>query len=96
MRIISQDGTIDVPYEQVIIECEKCNSREDTLYIVYAQISGRCSSIARYSTEYKAKRTMEMLREEYLKTSPWCSEVAYGETNFPKVFQFPSDDEIEV
>lgn len=52
--------------------------------------------MARYSTEAKAKRAMEMLYEKYIETSQWYSEVAHRENNYPKVFQFPSDEEIEV
>jgi len=93
MRILSQDGTHDFPYEKVSIEIT--NSKN-----IFAQsniwgVDNNWIQIAKYSTKAKAKIAMKMLREKYLETSQWCSEVAYGENNYPKVFQFPSDDEIE-
>ena len=42
--------------------------------------------IAKYSTEEKAKKAMEMLREEYQK---------YASQNYMKVFQFPAEEELE-
>ncbi|MFR7856153.1 MAG: hypothetical protein ACLU3V_01940 [Roseburia faecis] len=42
--------------------------------------------IAKYSTEEKAKKAMEMLREEYQK---------YASQNYMKVFQFPADEGLE-
>lgn len=61
MRVISQDGTLDFPYELSTIR-------------VYNEIisMGMCkddscrSIIARYSTEAKAIKAMEMLRETYI------------------------------
>lgn len=99
MRVISQDGTLDFPYELSTIR-------------VYNEIisMGMCkddscrSIIARYSTEEKAIKAIEMLREEYLKYMEIEGHVeltGHGiiQPNFwvlPKVFQFPQDDEIEV
>ena len=62
MRIISQDGMIDVPYEQVVIQ------RFDTeIYFINKNLTGVEYSddmkIASYSTETKAQKAMEMLRE---------------------------------
>jgi hypothetical protein len=105
MRIISQDGTLDFPYELSTIR-------------VYNEIisMGMCkddscrSIIARYSTEEKAIKAMEMLREHnegviFLKTiintekgTTFVSSLS--KTDFNKLtqnyFQFPQDDEIEV
>lgn len=65
MRVISQDGTIDVPYEQVVIQCF---NRE--IYFLNKNLTGVDSLIedikmASYSTEAKAIKAMEMLREQY-------------------------------
>ena len=66
MRIISQDGTIDVPYEQAIVEYEACERNgEDVFYIIFARTEKSYFSIARYSTESKAQKAMEMLRTAY-------------------------------
>ena len=66
MRVISQDGTIDMPYEEVIIQ--RFRSR---IYFLNKNLTGVESlsddmQIAEYSTETKAIKAMEMLREAYV------------------------------
>lgn len=66
MRVISQDGTIDMPYEEVIIQ--RFKSR---IYFLNKNLTGVESlsddmQIAEYSTEEKAIKAMEMLRETYI------------------------------
>ena len=58
MRVISQDGTIDMPYEQVIIM-----RHDKSIYLMEHLTSD--VEIAKYSTEEKAKKAMEMLRVAY-------------------------------
>ena len=65
MRVISQDGTIDMPYESVIIQRF---GRE--IYFLNKNLIGveqlvSDMDIATYSTEEKAKKAMEMLRDTY-------------------------------
>ena len=65
MRVISQDGTIDMPYEEVIIQ-----RFESKIYFLNKNLTGVESlnddmQIAEYSTEEKAKKAMEMLRDTY-------------------------------
>ena len=65
MRVISQDGTIDVPYESVIIQRFR---RE--IYFLNKNLIGveqlvSDMDIATYSTEEKAQKAMEMLRDTY-------------------------------
>lgn len=65
MRVISQDGTIDIPYEEVIIQ--RFRSR---IYFLNKNLTGVESlsddmQIAEYSTEAKALKAMEMLRKAY-------------------------------
>lgn len=65
MRVISQDGTIDMPYEEVIIQ--RFKSR---IYFLNKNLTGvepltDDMQIAEYSTEEKAKKAMEMLRDAY-------------------------------
>ena len=65
MRVISQDGTIDVPYEMVVIQ----RFKED-VYFLNRNLTGVEDLIsdirlAKYSTEAKAIKAMEMLRETY-------------------------------
>lgn len=66
MRVISQDGTLDMPYEEVVIQ--RFRSR---IYFLNKNLTGVESlrddmQIAEYSTEAKALKAMEMLRETYI------------------------------
>lgn len=67
MRVISQDGTIDFPYDRslVLIYGGCVNGR---IY-VRAQLCGGYDDsveVADYSTKKKALKAMEMLRETYI------------------------------
>ena len=60
MRVISQNGMIDVPYEMSAIR------NEDNLIILcMVGETGKGSVIATYSTSEKAQKAMEMLRTAY-------------------------------
>ena len=61
MRVISQDGTMDVPYEMSIMWSE------DNGAVLLQPIgeTGEYQTFAKYSTEEKAKKAMEMLRDTY-------------------------------
>ena len=66
MRVISQDGTLDIPYEDVIIQ-----RFESRIYFLNKNLTGveplnNDMQIAEYSTEEKAKKAMEMLRDAYV------------------------------
>lgn len=66
MRVISQDGTIDVPYEMVVIQ-----KFRNAIYFLNRNLSGvkdliNDIELAEYSTEEKAIKAMEMLREVYI------------------------------
>ena len=97
MRIISQDGTIDIPYEQCVIQRFKTE-----IYFLNKNLTGveqlvSDMEIATYSTEEKAVKSMEMLREKYLLYKSATNEKSFYEFfDNSKVFQFPQDDEIEV
>lgn len=67
MRIVSQDGTIDVPYGESIITlgCSG-DKREYRINGLLIRQEGSSSvKLATYSTEEKAKKAMKMLREAY-------------------------------
>lgn len=90
MRIISQDGAIDVPYENADLERKGKIISVWTLDNVYG-------SFASYSSEEKAIKAMEMCREVYKEF--YIKEFdgsALAMLNHPKVFQFPKEEEVEV
>lgn len=110
MRVISQDGTIDVPYEMVVIQ-----EFRNAIYFLNRNLSGvedltSDIMLAEYSTKAKAIKAMEMLRKVYKNNvfyhctagSKRFEEVQriLSEEQFRKAtteyFQFPQDDEIEV
>lgn len=84
MRVISQDGRYDIPYEQAALLIY--GSR---IYLMSQNFSGveRIISdpvIAEYSTEEKAIKAMEECR--------WT----WWEHNGFMIFKFPADEDIEV
>lgn len=97
MRLISQDGGIDLPYENVILE-----SMDDCKCIFAHAGTAQPYRMAEYSSVEKMDKAMEMVRSKY-------GEYLYGKggsmatANFyvpafaftpPKAFQFPDDDEV--
>lgn len=87
MRVISQDGTIDMPYEICsvwcrgsVIMCDMCG--DNTTNTV----------LATYSTEEKAKKAMEMLRESF---KSQYVEYENGIYSSQTVFKFPAEEELE-
>ena len=102
MRVISQDGTLDIPYEDVIIQ-----RFESRIYFLNKNLTGVETlnddiQIAEYSTEEKAKKAMEELRYAYMchilakmgKTPPdgIDEKLTMGLSG---VFQFPTEEELE-
>lgn len=83
MRLISQDGRVDLPYEQIAVAMDTVkkimiiaytvNSDDDTVW-----------KVAEYSTKEKASMAMKLLTYTYTRRK-------YVED----YFQFPSDNEIE-
>jgi hypothetical protein len=80
VRLISQSGEFDVPYEIAAL------SRTGNIIRVYVPIVGEKGTVmATYSTEEKAKKAMEMLCIGYHEA------VTYDNVS---VFRFPKDDEV--
>ena len=63
MRIISQDGKYDYPYENSTLFIDYMDGR--AVKIVPSTGGYKGSNIATYSTEEKAVKAMEMLRKTY-------------------------------
>ena len=106
MRVISQHGNVDLPYEQIVV----CHTMEN----VTALHNEKEYVLGKYSSKEKAYKVMEMLREQYGKLEV-MKVLANGTAEYMEkalatdemikhynvycdmnVFQFPQDDEIEV
>ena len=58
MRVISQRGNVDLPYEQIVVRSE--------MEYVMAVYKDKEYVLGKYSSEDKAVKAMEMLREAYV------------------------------
>ena len=103
MRVISQDGAIDVPYDLAVIDTNDNG-------VVHAVLPGDklAGTMAKYSSKEKAQKAMEILRKKYsrncfFKTTyhPGVLETMakeFGEEETKEiivpVFQFPQDSEV--
>ena len=58
MRVISQHGNVDLPYEHIVV----CHAMESVL----ALYNGDKYVLGEYSSKEKAYKAMEMLRETYI------------------------------
>ena len=58
MRVISQHGNVDLPYEQIVV----CHAMES----VIALYNGEKYVLGEYSSKEKAYKAMEMLRKAYV------------------------------
>ena len=73
MRIISQNGRIDIPYDyfSLSMACARnvsgmVEDRNVFSIVCHNLSSPNGTKLAKYSTEEKAKKAMEMLREAYI------------------------------
>ena len=112
MRIISQDGTIDVPYDYFSLSMSIGKYKDVEEAYIYCRNSSSPigTKLAKYSAEAKALKAIEMLRKVYENNVFY--HCAAGSKRFEEVqsilsdeqfrkatteyFQFPQDDEIEV
>lgn len=101
MRIISQDGLFDLPYGETTLQV--FYDGKIVAFSLNDLESDNFITMAKYSTDEKAKKAIEMCREKYLSrmeldggydaTNDW-----YVQPNYwvlPRVFQFPKDEEVE-
>ena len=106
MRVISQHGNVDLPYEQIVV----CHAMES----VIALYNGEKYVLGEYSSKEKAYKAMEMLREQYGKLEV-MKVLASGTAEYMEkalatdemikhyntycdmnVFQFPQDEDVEI
>jgi hypothetical protein len=90
MRIVSQDGRFDLPYELVVVSIDTVDKMTIIAYAVNSDDS-EIWKLAEYSTKEKAAKAMEMLRTEYGNYKQAKSSEYYFAFNYPKVFRFPKD-----
>ena len=111
MRVISQDGTMDVPYEisSSSMAVGKYENVEHAVIFCYNYSTSMGTKMAEYGSKEKAKKAMEMLRIAYennefyhhISNSEHFTEFvkALGEEMSKKAtseyFQFPTDEELE-
>lgn len=109
MRIISQDGCYDVPYEQAVVACL---DRTVVTYPLNDLGSSDYIQLASYSTEEKAIKAMELCRKKYADSeynrSVLCgmgTQIGMMPDNIAEAlkdgirdnftFQFPKDEEVK-
>ena len=111
MRVISQDGTMDVPYEisSSSMAVGKYENVEHAVIFCYNYSTSMGTKMAEYGSKEKAKKAMEMLRIAYgnnefyhhTSNSEHFTEFAkaLSEEMFKKAtseyFQFPTEEELE-
>ena len=109
MRLISQDGTFDVPYEQVVIQRHSYGIYWLNKNLIGVEVPGIYEDfkIASYSSEAKAIKVMEMIRKSYTgyifckEDLMMRAEMSENEkvTNLMEsflYFKFPKDEDVEV
>ena len=65
MRVISQDGMQDIPYNKFVFSITKDNRIVATIGCTAPPTELYMSSVAKYSIQEKAMKAMEMLRSAY-------------------------------
>ena len=104
MRLISQDGRIDIPYENFVVE------RENSIIKIDIGNCGVLVPVGIYSSEEKAVKVMEDLRNRYSKFIFFQATYQKGllETMTKElvekealnivtpIFRFPKDKDVEV
>lgn len=84
MRIISQCGCYDMPYEQTMLANIGTKIYADNL-----AVKELC--VAEYSTEEKAEKAMELCRNMYA----WCKIRNHGMNSLTMAMSFQRKEEIE-
>ena len=104
MRLISQDGRVDFPYEKVMVEIEPEKMCDILISTPEMAAMGQAYIIATYSDPEKAINVMMRLHREYERYQRASGKPVGGgkfyapEFRFtaPKVFKFPADAEVKL
>ena len=111
MRVISQDGTMDVPYEisSFSMAVGKYENVEHAVIFCYNYSTSMGTKMAEYGSKEKAKKAMEMLRERHT-DNVFCREDIQYKAEIMldegldivremmmkcEYFRFPKDDEVK-
>ena len=102
MRIVSQDGMIDVPYDLAALSIGSVPSNKNsTIYVRSKLLDEKPCVFAYYSTKDKALKAMKMLQDSYVGRLWTETHYDYSAQNNVAdliinnvVFQFPQDSEI--
>lgn len=102
MRLISQDGRIDIPYENsVVYVCANYGYKKEEHfnhiigYIIIASIGDDTWLLGEYSTEEKALKVMEEIRGHYQKLIDFDYSAIKGIKDRTSIyFYMPQDDEV--
>lgn len=62
LRVISQNGEFDFPYEQIVIQRD-----ENVVFARLVAVDKARNALGAYETPDKAEKAMEMLRKQYVK-----------------------------
>lgn len=101
MRILSQDGKIDVNYDlgNLSIASGRCEDVERASIYFHSCSCANATRLAEYTSLDKARKAMEMLHEEYTFKKQFET-ICNVTTDYPSrpiyYFQFPKDSEVEV
>lgn len=91
MRVISQNGEFDFPYEQIVV-----HRNENIIFARLVADSKVRNVLGEYGTLEKAEKAMEMLQDSYVRL--W--DIECGNVSATKqdscVFQMPPDSEVQV
>lgn len=104
MRVISQDGTMDVPYEisSFSMACGKYKDVWCAAVYCHNSYTAAGTKMAEYSSKERAKKAMEELRMAYMCHN--LVKMGYAPPNnitekltmdLSGVFEFPADEELE-
>lgn len=102
MRIISQDGRVDFPYDKVVVEINPDGMKEILLTTPELAAMGQAFTAATYSTPEKAEKVMARLHKAYAHHLKINGKAVTGgkfyspelRFNPPKIFKFPADSEV--
>lgn len=109
MRVISQDGTIDVPYESSSLSMASGKYEDAEYAAIYCCNSFSTIRMAEYGSEEKAKKAMERLRKIYennvfyhctagskrFEEAQSILSVEQFRKATSEYFQFPAEEELE-